>query len=429
MPVGRARTTLLTGLVCVVLATAGSLAPPAVAEHPRAGHASVVTRWNEVAERTITAGEPRIPVSTLFYGYVSLAVHDAVTAASTPRRGHSSLSGAGGRASVDAAVATAAHDVLRHYFRTAAPALAVDLAETLETIPRGRARLRGQQIGAAAAARLIASRPVSALGRRVPVPMPAPGPAGVWEPPPTGMLAPWLGFLRPLVASLEQVRQPGPDALTSAAYARDFREVKTTGSADDVTTPEGRARERIARFHNADVVRQHQSAMRAAVTQRRMTAREAARAFAVLGASQADAAVACWWEKHTHAFWRPVAAIARAGEDGNPGTTPQPGWRPRIGTPPGTPPYPDYTSGHACATGAATGTHAALFGERRSEITLTAPATGEVRHYRTAAALDREAMDARIWLGLHFRKAMTDGNALGHEVAAQVAEELSDRTC
>jgi hypothetical protein len=30
-------------------------------------------------------------------------------------------------------------------------------------------------------------------------------------------------------------------------------------------------------------------------------------------------------------------------------------------------------------------------------------------------------MNARIWLGIHFRTAMTDGNALGHAVAAFAA--------
>jgi hypothetical protein len=30
-------------------------------------------------------------------------------------------------------------------------------------------------------------------------------------------------------------------------------------------------------------------------------------------------------------------------------------------------------------------------------------------------------MNARIWLGLHFRRAMTDGNGLGQDVAAFVA--------
>ena len=30
-------------------------------------------------------------------------------------------------------------------------------------------------------------------------------------------------------------------------------------------------------------------------------------------------------------------------------------------------------------------------------------------------------MNARIWLGFHFRTAMTDGNALGHAVADYAA--------
>ena len=30
-------------------------------------------------------------------------------------------------------------------------------------------------------------------------------------------------------------------------------------------------------------------------------------------------------------------------------------------------------------------------------------------------------MNARIWLGFHFRTAMTDGNALGHAVADHAA--------
>ena len=36
---------------------------------------------------------------------------------------------------------------------------------------------------------------------------------------------------------------------------------------------------------------------------------------------------------------------------------------------------------------------------------------------RTAQDLDRDTMNARIWLGIHFRTAMTDGNQLGHRVS------------
>jgi hypothetical protein len=43
--------------------------------------------------------------------------------------------------------------------------------------------------------------------------------------------------------------------------------------------------------------------------------------------------------------------------------------------------------------------------------------TQTTRHFDTTAALDEETMNARIWLGLHFRRAMTDGNGLGQAVA------------
>ena len=32
-------------------------------------------------------------------------------------------------------------------------------------------------------------------------------------------------------------------------------------------------------------------------------------------------------------------------------------------------------------------------------------------------------MNARIWLGIHFRRAMTDGNGLGQDVAAFVLRQ------
>jgi hypothetical protein len=44
------------------------------------------------------------------------------------------------------------------------------------------------------------------------------------------------------------------------------------------------------------------------------------------------------------------------------------------------------------------------------------------KHFDTTAALDTETMNGRIWLGLHFRRAMTDGNRLGHGTADWVID-------
>ena len=48
---------------------------------------------------------------------------------------------------------------------------------------------------------------------------------------------------------------------------------------------------------------------------------------------------------------------------------------------------------------------------------VSSAVTGTTRQYRTAQDLDRDTMNARIWLGIHFRTAMTDGNQLGHRVS------------
>ena len=46
--------------------------------------------------------------------------------------------------------------------------------------------------------------------------------------------------------------------------------------------------------------------------------------------------------------------------------------------------------------------------------------TGTTKHYDRASLLNRATKNARIWLGLHFRRAMDDGNLIGRESADYV---------
>jgi hypothetical protein len=48
--------------------------------------------------------------------------------------------------------------------------------------------------------------------------------------------------------------------------------------------------------------------------------------------------------------------------------------------------------------------------------------TGTTRHYDSEDAWLDEVVDARIWLGLHFRDGMDDGRTLGRHVAHHVVE-------
>jgi hypothetical protein len=408
---------LVSAMLTAGLATSIVVVPPSQAA-AGTGDPAVITTWNAIAARTIfTENATPVPVSSLYFGFVSIAVYDAVVAIDGGYRPYLKQPPVRGRASTEAAAATAAYRVLSHYFPGSAQNLATDYAGSLDGIPDGTAKTRGQQVGDTAAASLIAARLHDGIGAGITLDVtPAPG---VWRPTPDAfapMLAPWLGFVRPFaLKSPTQVRLPGPDPITSKAYARDFAEVKAMGAKDgSARTP---AETETALFWNAPAVAQYNAALRDRVTRSRMDIVRTARAFALLGTSVGDALIACWRAKYDYAYWRPITAIRLADTDGNRATTADPTWTPLVPTPP----YPDYVSGHACLTGASSEIFSRLFGARSIDLDVSSSVTATTRHYATAAALDAETKNARIWLGLHFRQAMDDGNRLGHRVATWTA--------
>nr|MBA2552725.1 vanadium-dependent haloperoxidase [Geodermatophilaceae bacterium] len=316
-------------------------------------------------------------------------------------------------ASSEVAAATAAYRVLRHYFPASAANLAADYSAFLAGIPNGVAKAGGKVVGSAAAATIIELRQHD--GRHATVTLDVEPAPGVWRPTPPAfapMLAPELGFVTPLLLdSATQFPPPGPDAIESAAYAVDYEEVRLYGAREgSLRTPE---QTDTARFFADNAVLQYQAGMRDKVTTLGLDIVDSARAFAILNASVADALIAAWRAKYDYAYWRPITAIQLGDTDGNPATEPDPDWLPLVDTPP----YPEYVSGHAPATGAASGTFSTLFGADSIDLNLSSAVTMTNRTYATAEALDMDTMNARIWLGLHFRKAMTDGNQLGHDVS------------
>jgi hypothetical protein len=393
----------------VALTSSAQAAPPRVARDP-----AVITNWDAIAVRTIIVeGLKPPPVAQLYLGFVSAAMYNAVVTidgrfapyVEQPRPHRS--------ASPEAAAATAAYRLLGHYFPASAGALAADYQASLAQIPDSAAKRRGIRVGEAAARAIVRLR--EGDGRDADITLDVtPGP-GVWRPTPPAfapMLAPWLGFVRPLLlASPTQLRLAGPDRLRSAAYTRDFQEVKAVGAADSATrTP---AQTENARFWSDNLAVQFQAAFRDLAARHQLNIADSARLFAILNMTGADAAIACWRGKYDFPFWRPSTAIQLADTDHNHATTADPSWTPQFVNPP----YPDYPSGHACLSGVTANGLAHLFGARHIDLVVSSAVTGTTRHYRTEHALDRDTMNARVWMGIHFRKAMIDGNRLGHRVS------------
>jgi hypothetical protein len=150
------------------------------------------------------------------------------------------------------------------------------------------------------------------------------------------------------------------------------------------------------------------------------TLEETAWLFAAMHGAMTDSLIACWKLKRDVGFWRPFQAVAGAADDGNPDTQPEAGWTSLLATPP----YSDYVTGHGCLTGPAVEVIRTRLGEAtplelRSSTFPTAPRT-----YPTLTHLEYDALNSRIWGGLHFRDAMADGYAIGHRTARKVMQDL-----
>jgi hypothetical protein len=209
----------------------------------------------------------------------------------------------------------------------------------------------------------------------------------------------------------------GPDPLTSAAYARDYEEVRRFGSATSTDrTPQ---QTQTALFYNANIVAQLTQALIDRVQAHPIGLRKTTLVFAAAHASMADTLIQTWRLKYDVGFWRPVEAIATAGQDGNDATIPEPGWTPLVPTPP----YSDYVTGHGAVTGSTAEVVRMLLGEQTA-LTMSSSVTGTSRSYTRLADIEDEALHARIWLGIHFRDAMEDGYSLAHRTARQVLHAL-----
>ena len=117
----------------------------------------LVLRWNDIGARTANATNPFLQArhSTI----VQLAVFEAVNAITGEYESYlASPPQAAEGASVDAAVVTAAHHVLRTYFPAAGATLDAERDADLAAIPDGQSKTDGIALGLAAANALITLR-------------------------------------------------------------------------------------------------------------------------------------------------------------------------------------------------------------------------------------------------------------------------------
>jgi hypothetical protein len=200
--------------------------------------------------------------------------------------------------------------------------------------------------------------------------------------------------------------------MSSSRYTRDFNEVKSLGSKTSTTRTA--AQTATAMFFSGNASLQYYAALANQIQVRQMDIIDSARLFAAVGTSMADAVISVWYAKYKYGFWRPITAINLADTDGNPATTADLNWVPLLVTPP----YPEYVSGYSGVTGAFTRALARTLGTPDLNLTLISSAVpNTTRHYNSQGALTRDLINARVWLGIHFRTADNAGVKMGQHVA------------
>lgn len=433
----KVRVKLGTGLFSIALLAALHSGPAYAAENEAVGV------WNQRAITTLvngpTAATPGVqfspPVAFIHLAIVQGAVYDAVNAI---KGGHDPyLSGlqAPTSASKGAAASTAAHDVLiglvnqapltatlTAEVKTAIKArLDSEYASSLDEIPNGDAKANGIKVGAAAATAMLANRAGDGRFGAPGFPVSASPGAGEWRPNPVNDPNGWVRNVRPFtLPSPDYFQTSGPSALTSAQYTAEFNEVKALGAATGSSRTA--AQTSLAYWSAAHPVPMLYATFRQVSASKGLTMTEQARFYAMTSMTAADSLINCWAEKARWSFWRPTTAIRIADTDGNDATEPDTGWTSLLPLPP----YPDEPSGANCVFGGLMNSAKAFFGSDAAEFDIVSvglgpgTGTGSSRHYSRFTDVIPDVIDARVYGGLHFRRADVNAAMLGQSVADYV---------
>ncbi|GID96363.1 vanadium-dependent haloperoxidase [Amorphoplanes digitatis] len=409
------RTRRRAAVVAALVLTVPLLFTPTAARARTTGTNMVIT-WavhSQTAAYEVARQPPYINGRT--FAMVQGAVYDAANAVSgTPYRPYLISPPARRGDSLDAAVATAAYRVLLSLFPGQAEWLSVEYDRSLATVRDGRAERGGIAVGGAAATAMIAARENDGADRAATWTVGTE--PGQWRPTPPAFAqdGAQVADIRPFVIPRADLfGTAGPPALGSAAYARDLNEVKALGPATGSARTQDQTEAAIW-WHDR---RQTEWEIKRQLAQtRRLSPLQTARMFAMTDVTRADSTIACFHQKRTWNFWRPVTAVRLADTDGNPATTADPAWTPLLITPP----FPDHTSGHSCSTATIMYALRQFFG--RDDVPFSAYSTdsGTTRHFDSFSQALDEVVEARIWGGVHFRTADEQGTRLGTQVARYV---------
>ena len=383
-----------------------SNAPPATASPPPTPPVNrelvqALADWNETLADVLKIGTPVATAELYLYPIASIAAHDALNGIGARYARY--LDGDALRADANpvAAVVKAVRDVIVATLPAAQSMVDGRYAAALATIPAGMARDAGIEVGATAAARVLADRGSDLASGHPPFAMTTRSQFRV--PPPYG------------VASTEPNIHLA--ATRTAAFATDFNEVRCIGREQTVMIAgcADRSAEQtdIALFWAESCTRGwNRAARNVAAARSDFDGWQLARLLALIHIAVTDSQNAASDSKSAYDFWRPEAAMAGADSDGNPDTRPEPGWAPVRPTPSS----PDYPSAHATGGDAGMAVLIAEFGDNVPFSMTSTSRIGVTRSFASFSQAAAENAVSRVYIGFHFRHATEVGRGLGRKV-------------
>ena len=398
--------------------------------------ADLVTDWNALALETM-----RSSVEPPFVARDLAILHTAIYNASESIRGVYNTFGASGYtaptggpagASVEAAMATAANTVMQSLYSGSSVNFTHLYNTQLGGIAEGQAKADGIAWGTTIANDILTWRAADGASVAGSTPYSPVGTVGYWQQTsPANALLPGWGNVDTFAISGTAGHTTTLTGGTLAAYvqtsqyAADFNTVKDLGAQFSLTRTADETSQAYFWAAGNGTVKMpglwNQVATAAAATAA-LDVTETARLLAAVNLAMADAGIVAWETAYTTQFWRPETAIANGGDgffdtDGNIDTEGDVFWLPLINSPS----FPEYVSTQSAFSAAAAAVLAEYLGDSLS-FNLGSDINGDgsidlTRSYTSFSQAADEAAQSGIFAGIQFGTSITDGQAIGGNVA------------
>src|ERR1700745_245774 len=196
-----------------------------------------VTRWNQMATDASTVADTNSLTESCVFPILHVAIHDAVNAIESRYEPYLPRTSPAPGASVDAAIASAAHDALVALLPKSKVSFDAALEETLRTISDDTRKAAGVKLGRAVAAASLAARENDGENRTVQyIPGTKPGEYCPTPPDFAPAFNPHWGGVTPFVLkSSAQFRPADPPPVNSLRALAEIEEVKAIGGSKSVT--------------------------------------------------------------------------------------------------------------------------------------------------------------------------------------------------